>query len=67
MRRFDFTAAGHPGNRAKGRPARRAWPRRLPSDFSKVTQAASRAEQGADFAESFVSRVVHNGDEQVTR
>ena len=31
------------------------------------TQAASRAEQGADFAESFVRRVVHNGDEQVTR
>ena len=31
------------------------------------TQAASRAEQGADFAESFVCRVVHNGDEQVTR
>jgi hypothetical protein len=31
------------------------------------TQAASRAEQGADFAESFIRRVVHNGDEQVTR
>jgi hypothetical protein len=30
-------------------------------------QAASRAEQGADFAESFVRRAVHNGDEQVTR
>jgi hypothetical protein len=31
------------------------------------TQAASRAEQGADFAESFVRRAVHDGDEQVTR
>jgi len=31
------------------------------------TQAATRAEQGADVAESFVRRVVHNGDEQVTR
>jgi hypothetical protein len=31
------------------------------------TQAASRAEQGADFAERFVGRVVHNGDELVTR
>jgi hypothetical protein len=31
------------------------------------TQAASRAEQGADIAESFVRRVVHNGDELVTR
>jgi hypothetical protein len=31
------------------------------------TQAASRAQQGADFAESFVRRVVHNGDELVTR
>jgi hypothetical protein len=30
-------------------------------------QAASRAEQGADFAESFVRRVVHDGNEQVTR
>ena len=31
------------------------------------TQAASRAEQRADFAESFVRRVVHDGNEQVTR
>src|SRR5690242_13769576 len=31
------------------------------------TEAASRAEQGADFAESFVRRLVHNGDELVTR
>ena len=30
------------------------------------TQAASRAEQGTDFAESFVCRVVHDGNEQVT-
>lgn len=30
-------------------------------------QAASRAEQGADFAESFIRRVVHDGNEQVTR
>jgi hypothetical protein len=30
-------------------------------------QAASRAEQGADFAESFVRRVVHDGNKQVTR
>jgi hypothetical protein len=27
------------------------------------TQAASRAEQGADFAESFVCRAMHDGDE----
>lgn len=31
------------------------------------TEAGSRAEQGADFAESFVRRLVHNGDELVTR
>ena len=31
------------------------------------TQAASRGEQGADFAESFVRRAMHDGDEQVTR
>jgi hypothetical protein len=31
------------------------------------TQAASRAEQGTDFAESFIRRVVHDGNEQVTR
>ncbi len=30
------------------------------------TQAASRAEQGADFAESFVRRAMHDGDQQVT-
>jgi hypothetical protein len=30
-------------------------------------QAASRAEQGADFAESFIRRAVHDGNEQVTR
>ena len=30
-------------------------------------QAASRAKQGADFAESFIRRVVHDGNEQVTR
>lgn len=30
-------------------------------------QAASRAEQGADFAESFICGVVHDGNEQVTR
>jgi hypothetical protein len=29
-------------------------------------QAGSRAEQGADFAESFVRRLMHNGDELVT-
>jgi hypothetical protein len=28
-------------------------------------QAASRAEQRADFAESFICRVVHDGNEQV--
>ena len=31
------------------------------------TQAATRAEQGADFAESFVGRIVYDGDEHVTR
>ena len=31
------------------------------------THAASRAEQRADIAESFVRRAVHNGDEQVPR
>jgi len=31
------------------------------------TQVASRAEQGADIAESFVCRAVHDGDEEVTR
>lgn len=31
------------------------------------TQAGSRAEQRADFAESFVRRLVHNRDELVTR
>ncbi len=31
------------------------------------TQAASRAEQRTDFAESFVRRAMHDGDEQVTR
>jgi hypothetical protein len=30
-------------------------------------QTASRAEQGADFAESFVRRAVHDWNEQVTR
>ena len=30
-------------------------------------QAASRAEQGTDIAESFIRRVVHDGDEQVAR
>jgi hypothetical protein len=30
-------------------------------------QAASRAEQRADFAESFVRRTVHDGNEQITR
>lgn len=30
-------------------------------------QAASRAEQGANFAESFIRRVVDDGNEQVTR
>jgi hypothetical protein len=30
-------------------------------------QAATRAEQGADFAESFIRRVVHDGNELVTR
>ena len=30
-------------------------------------QAASRAEQRADFTESFIRRVVHDGNEQVTR
>ena len=30
-------------------------------------QAASRGEQGADFAESFIRRVVHDGNELVTR
>ncbi len=31
------------------------------------TEAGSQAEQRADFAESFVRRLVHNGDELVTR
>lgn len=31
------------------------------------TQATSRGEHGAEFAESFVRRLVHNGDELVTR
>ena len=36
--------AGDPGNRARGRPARRAWPRRLPSDFLQCSgRFASRA------------------------
>ena len=30
-------------------------------------QAASRGEQGADIAESFIRRVVHDGNELVTR
>ena len=30
-------------------------------------QAGSRGEQGADFAESFIRRVVHDGNEPVTR
>jgi hypothetical protein len=30
-------------------------------------QTASRAEQGADFAESFIRRAVHDWNEQVTR
>src|SRR5450759_1248891 len=30
-------------------------------------QAPSRAEQGTDFAESFIRRVVHDGNEQITR
>jgi hypothetical protein len=30
-------------------------------------KAASRAEQGADLAESFIRSVVHDGNEQVTR
>ena len=30
-------------------------------------QAASRAKRGADFAESFIRRFVHDGNEQVTR
>lgn len=30
-------------------------------------QAASRAEQGADVAERFIRRVVHDGNEQITR
>ena len=33
----------------------------------RSTQTASRTEHGADIAESFVRRVVHNGDELVTR
>lgn len=57
----------HARNRATRRPTRRAWRRRVPSDFLRSTEAGSRAEQGADFAESFVRRLVHNGDELVTR
>src|SRR6185369_14477490 len=30
-------------------------------------QATSRAEQGTDFAESFIRRAVHDGNEQITR
>ena len=32
----------------------------------RSAQAASRAEEGADFAESFIRRLVHDGNEQFT-
>jgi hypothetical protein len=35
--------------------------------FFYSAQTASRAKQGADFAESFICRAVHDWNEQITR